>query len=133
MEEFDFMWISNNQNLSYTDSQCNIGSGMMEMLNISTSNVSKFNMSASDEIENTYNNSFTEAIGFDEKFNITKNYEIIFKNDVSVTYYQIKLYDDDFLKDRNKIMARKVKQKKMTITREVAKSTSINGITNKTT
>ena len=30
-------------------------------------------------------------------------------------------------------MARKVKQKKMTITREVAKSTSINGITNKTT
>ena len=96
MEEFDFMSISNNKNLSYTDSQCNIGSGMMEMLNISTSNVSKFNMSASDEIENTYNNSFTEAIGFDEKFNITKNYEIIFKNDVSVTYYQIKLYDDDF-------------------------------------
>ncbi len=103
------------------------------MLNISTSHVSKFNTSVTSEIENTYNNSTTNAIGFVENINTTKIYEIISKNDVSITCCRIKLYDDEFLKDRNKIMARKMKQKKMTITREVAQSTSINGITEKTT
>ena len=103
------------------------------MLNISTDHVSKLNISVSNEIENTYNNSLTEAIEFVEKSNNTKNCEIIFKNDVSVTYYQIKLYEGNFLKSGNQFMARKVKQKKVTITREVAQSTSINGITKKTT
>ncbi|HMD14629.1 MAG TPA: hypothetical protein VKI62_08395 [Bacteroidota bacterium] len=129
------MLISNSISFKKTHfhNQCRMSTGMEEMLNKSTDDVSKFNNSASHEIENTYNYSLTGDIKFVEIFNNTKNCEIIFKNDVSITYYQTKLYNGEFLKDRNQIMAQKVKQKKVTITKEVAKSTSINGITEKTT
>lgn len=135
LKEFEHMSISNILNLNKINinNQCKIGIGTVKMLNLSTSRVSKFNISVSNEIENTYNNSPKKAIRFVEKINTSKNHEIIFKNDVSISYYPTKLYNGKFLKDRNQIMARKVKQKKVTITREVAQSTSINGITEKTT
>ena len=83
-----------NKNNTYV--QCKIGSGIAIMLNISTDHVLKFNVSVSNEIENTYNNSLTEAIGFVEKINTKKNYEIIIKNNASITCYQKKLYSGEF-------------------------------------